>query len=68
VIDWMMSFEFSKPVALVLFFSLFLGIVFYVFTGRERSRRLESYKNIPFLDEDDAPASPSQNAASKRDS
>ena len=52
--DWLMWFtqmENSKPLALVLFFITFCGILIYVFTGKKRSSRLESYKNIPFQDE-----------------
>ena len=33
---------------------VFVGILLYVFTGKKRSKRLESYKNIPFLDDDPA--------------
>jgi cbb3-type cytochrome oxidase subunit 3 len=45
--------ENTKPLALVIFFVVFVGIVLYVFTGKKRSQRLESYKNIPFLEDDD---------------
>jgi cbb3-type cytochrome oxidase subunit 3 len=38
--------------ALVLFFGAFCGIVIYVFTGKRRARRLESYKYIPLDDEE----------------
>ena len=53
--DWLMWFthmENSKPLALVIFFGAFCGILLYVFTGKQRTRRLESYKYIPF-DEDE---------------
>ncbi len=53
--DWLMWFthmENSKPLALVLFFGAFCGILIYVFTGKHRAKRLESYKYIP-LDDDD---------------
>jgi cbb3-type cytochrome oxidase subunit 3 len=46
--------ENTKPLALVIFFVVFVGIVLYVFTGKKRSKRLESYKNIPFLEDDEA--------------
>lgn len=52
--DWLLWFthmENSKPLALVLFFGAFCGILIYVFTGKRRTRRLESYKYIPFNDE-----------------
>ncbi len=44
--------ENTKPLALVIFFVTFVGILFYVFTGKKRSERLESYKNIPFLEDE----------------
>jgi cbb3-type cytochrome oxidase subunit 3 len=56
--DWLMWFthmENSKPLALVLFFGVFCGILIYVYTGKQRGQRLESYKYIP-LDDDEPPA------------
>lgn len=53
--EWLMWFsheENTKPLALVIFFVTFVGIVLYVFTGKKRTQRLESYKDIPFLDDD----------------
>ena len=44
--------ENTKPLALVIFFATFVGILFYVFTGKKRSERLESYKDIPFLEDE----------------
>jgi len=49
---WFSRFENSKVVALLLFFVTFCGIVIYVFTGKQRSRRLESYKYMPLHDEE----------------
>ena len=49
---WFTSMEHSKPLALVLFFGAFCGILIYVFTGKNRTKRLESYKHIPFDDEE----------------
>ena len=54
MLQWLSNMENTKPLALVIFFVVFVGILLYVFTGKRRTRRLESYKNIPFLD-DDAP-------------
>ncbi len=54
--EWLSQMENTKPLALVIFFVTFVGIVIYVFSGKKRAKRLESYKNIPFLD-DDKPAS-----------
>ncbi|MFP4251809.1 MAG: cbb3-type cytochrome oxidase subunit 3 [Guyparkeria sp.] len=45
--------ENSKPLALILFFSTFVGIILYVYTGKKRKQRLESYKDIPFMDDDE---------------
>ena len=53
--EWLSHMENTKPLALVIFVVVFVGIVLYVFTGKKRSKRLESYKNIPFLDEDKKP-------------
>jgi cbb3-type cytochrome oxidase subunit 3 len=53
--EWLSNMENTKPLALVIFFVVFVGILLYVFTGKKRGKRLESYKNIPFLD-DEAPA------------
>ena len=53
--DWLLWFthmENSKPLALVLFFSAFCGILIYVLTGKNRAKRLESYKYIPLDDEE----------------
>ncbi|CDH44961.1 MAG: cbb3-type cytochrome c oxidase subunit 3 [Candidatus Competibacteraceae bacterium] len=52
--DWLMWFtrmDNSKPLALALFFGAFCGILIYVFSGKRRSERLESYKYIPLLDD-----------------
>jgi cbb3-type cytochrome oxidase subunit 3 len=55
MLEWLSNMENTKPLALVIFFIVFVGILLYVFTGKKRSKRLESYKNIPF-EEDDKPA------------
>lgn len=52
MMEWLSQMENTKPLALVIFFVVFVGIVLYVFTGKKRSKRLESYKNIPFLDDE----------------
>lgn len=51
--EWLTKMENTKPLALVIFFVTFVAIVLYVFTGKKRKDRLESYKDIPFLDDDD---------------
>ena len=52
MMQWLSQMENTKPLALVIFFVVFVGILLYVFTGKKRSKRLESYKNIPFLEDD----------------
>ncbi|VAW77305.1 hypothetical protein MNBD_GAMMA15-264 [hydrothermal vent metagenome] len=49
---WFTRFENSKIVALLLFFVTFCAILLYVYTGKQRSERLESYKYIPLQDDD----------------
>jgi cbb3-type cytochrome oxidase subunit 3 len=51
-IQWFGRFENSKVLALLLFFITFCGILIYVYTGKKRSRRLESYKYIPLQDDE----------------
>jgi cbb3-type cytochrome oxidase subunit 3 len=53
MLEWLSNMENTKPLALVIFFVVFVGILLYVFTGKKRSKRLESYKHIPFLDDDE---------------
>ena len=48
---WFTRYENSKVVALLLFFSVFCGILIYLFSSRKRSARLESYKYIPLNDD-----------------
>ncbi|MGF1548055.1 MAG: cbb3-type cytochrome c oxidase subunit 3, partial [Thiotrichales bacterium] len=48
---WITQLANSKIVALLIFFTLFVGILLYVFTNRQRGERLESYKYMPFQDE-----------------
>ncbi len=52
-LEWFTHMENTKPFALVLFFITFVGIILYIFTGKKRAERLESYKNIPFDDDDE---------------
>lgn len=51
---WIMDLGNSKIVALLIFFTTFVGIVFYVYSSRKRSERLESYRYMPLMDEDEA--------------
>jgi cbb3-type cytochrome oxidase subunit 3 len=52
---WITDLGNSKIVALLLFSTTFVGILLYIFTGKKRSQRLESYRFIPFQDEGDEP-------------
>lgn len=49
---WFTKFENTKPVSLVIFFTMFCVILVYVFGSKQRGAELETYKNIPLLDED----------------
>lgn len=61
---WVADMGNSKVLALLIFFSTFIGILLYVYASRERSERLESYRYVPFLDEEEQPsADSSDNAA-----
>lgn len=53
-LEWFSKPENTKPLALLIFFVTFAGIVLYVYGSKKRSKRLESYKDIPFLDDDTA--------------
>ena len=50
--DWFAHPENTKPLGLLIFFITFCLILIYVFGSRKRGEKLESHKNIPFLDED----------------
>jgi cbb3-type cytochrome oxidase subunit 3 len=51
-LNWFASFENTKPVALVILFVTFVLIVLYVFGDKKRSQRLETYRDMPFLDDE----------------
>ncbi|HSH97632.1 MAG: cbb3-type cytochrome c oxidase subunit 3 [Methylophilaceae bacterium] len=48
---WFTKFENTKPVSLVIFFSMFCGVLIYLYGSKARGQELEDYKNIP-LDDD----------------
>ena len=52
-LSWFTHMENTKPFVLVLFSITFVLILLYVFVNRDRSNRLESYKNIPFQEDDE---------------
>jgi cbb3-type cytochrome oxidase subunit 3 len=51
---WIMDLGHSKMVALLIFFTTFIGILIYVYSDKKRGERLESYRYLPFLDDDDS--------------
>jgi len=51
-LSWFTHMENTKPFVLVIFSITFVLLLFYVFSNRNRSKRLESYKNIPFQDDE----------------
>ncbi len=53
LLSWLAHWEYSKTLLLFLFFTVFIGIIVYLTVDKDRSKRLESYKQIPFLDDDD---------------
>ncbi|MGD1982273.1 MAG: cbb3-type cytochrome c oxidase subunit 3 [Chromatiaceae bacterium] len=66
MLEWLSDMENTKPLALVIFFVVFVGILLYVLTGKRRGERLESYKHIPFLDDEpEVPQRPADSEESK---
>ena len=69
--EWLLWFskpENTKPVALIIFLVTFIGILLYVYGNRNRSQRLESYRDIPFLDEAPADNVPAEKTDSEEKS
>ena len=50
---WFLDIGNSKIAALLIFFFTFVAILIYVYGSKKRSERLETYRDIPFLDDDD---------------
>lgn len=50
---WFSRPENTKPLALIIFFVTFIGIVIYAYGSKTRSEKLESYRDIPFLDDEE---------------
>lgn len=53
-LSWFTHMENTKPFVLVLFSITFVLILLYVYTNKKRSKRLESYKNIPFQEDEES--------------
>ena len=60
IFDWFMVMSNNKSFTLVVFVITFIAIIAYVYGSKKRSERLETYRNIPFLD-DDSDLIPNQN-------
>jgi len=54
IFDWFMVMSNNKSFTLVVFVATFVAIIVYVYGSKKRSARFETYRNIPFLDDDDA--------------
>ena len=52
IFDWFMVMANNKTVTLIIFVVTFVSILIYVYGSKKRSKRLETYRNIPFLDDD----------------
>ena len=52
-LEWFSRPEHTKPLALIIFFVTFVGILYYVFGSKKRTERLESYRQMPFMDDDE---------------
>jgi cbb3-type cytochrome oxidase subunit 3 len=48
---WFSKPENTKPLGLIIFFVTFIGIVIYAYGSKRRGEQLESYRDIPFLDD-----------------
>jgi len=51
--EWFAHPENTKPLGLIIFFVTFCLILVWAYGSRKRGRKLEEYKNIPFLDDDE---------------
>ncbi len=51
--EWFMVMANNKATTLVIFVVTFLAIIIYVYGSKKRSQRFETYRNIPFMDEND---------------
>lgn len=49
---WFTQFENTKPLALVIFFTVFCGVVWYLYGSRNRGERIEQNKLIPLQEKE----------------
>ncbi|MBI5751028.1 MAG: cbb3-type cytochrome c oxidase subunit 3 [Hydrogenophilales bacterium] len=52
MIAWLANPSNAKSLALVIFFVTFVAIVLWVYGSKKRGKKLETYKDIPFLDDE----------------
>lgn len=52
LLHFIATWEHSRVFLLFLFMGTFLAIIYYLTGNKARSERLESYKNIPFMDDE----------------
>lgn len=52
IFEWFLDMQNSKVLSLLILFVTFTAITIYVYGSKKRSKRLESYRDIPFRDED----------------
>ena len=64
-LSWFTHMENTKPFVLVLFSITFVFILYYVFSNKDRSKRFESYKNIPFEEDKDKDEDEDEDGQSK---
>ncbi|ELV07990.1 cbb3-type cytochrome c oxidase subunit 3 [Wohlfahrtiimonas chitiniclastica] len=64
--SWFTDMSNSKTVAAVIFFTVFVGIIIYVFTNKDRKARYDGYRMIPLLDDEDLGQVNSARAEEKR--
>ncbi len=53
LIAWWFDLSNSKSLGLVIFFIGFISVIIYAYGNKKRSKRLETYRDIPFLDDDE---------------
>jgi len=61
IFDWFLVMANNKSVTLVIFVVTFIAIMVYVYGSKKRSKRFETYRNIPFLDDDSLEPNQGQN-------
>lgn len=52
-LTWFTRPENTKPLGLIIFFVTFVAIVLYVYGSKKRGEKLESYRHLPFVDDED---------------